>query len=854
MQNLHTEAWPRNGVLAPEYRVDQYGKGSQARISRKRYCGNARCIAEGHSCGEWLRFHAHRADDQAVSHPSPTIHILHPRTLEKLHPSITSLPTSTPGSVPTYALSGRLLAFATTEAPPRPGSDGLGTLVTAQSSNRRSSSSSLASRSASTRATPQSQGDILTSAVEIGGGVARGVWAGIKMGARAANKARAGRLAQSAPMESSGVLADDDDHSENSNPGSPTESLEALGESLNAAPGAGGGKWIKIVDLGFGSRRAAMAGSKTHSSAPTSELRVIAHFRLPPSRSLAPLPPDTDLSRRTSPPLTRSQPIAVLSFNNNGTQLLAAREDGKVQYIFEIHPAGLSSQRLGAAGEVWHLYELRRGTTVGRVCEVSWSKDGRWVGVGTGKGTIRKSSLFVFVGHVLITDVYPISPLGGPPSSQSHVSVKNVNPLELHPLSTIVTAAARLRPKRIEATEEGTTAHGPGVFTFADIRIHPLEKGVVCQDISIFRAHTLQMELGRLSVRSAPAPQPSPHKSPHDHSGTAPGSRIAQRRGSALTEMMRAKAHFGPATGTDLEVRRAIKMRWMIPMGSASDSLLSVSSARQPPRAIKTGTRYVDRTSSSSEKVTHLSLTRAEITTHCSNPRILPSTIYLSRQINFFAARPIDEYSPLSILDDEARTRRLIFRPEVEARSTSPLSESFDQPLSSAIESVFGSPSSAPIPGLPNGHPSSSASMWRNIPIRHVAAGLGEGVDRVRREYARAQHSRARRRASQAAHNALSFEDEVVFPSSMPSMAGDGDGEGDGESSPNSTALPATNTDSSGEGDEGWGDGWEAEYARAVEEDGAPEELVLGLMDEEEEERRKLVRPEPKVKAKGGWK
>lgn len=182
--------------------------------------------------------------------------------------------------------------------------------------------------------------------------------------------------------------------------------------------------------------------------------------------------------------------------------------------------------------------------------------------------------------------------------------------------------------------------------------------------------------------------------------------------------------------------------------------------------------------------------------------------------------------------------KRLVFRPEVEARPISPEARPFDEPLLSALHSMIESPSSSLIPGLPNGYPASP--RWKSIPIRQVAAGLGEGVDRVRREYVRAQHSRAKRRASHAPQIGLSFEDETVFAN----MALNDDGEA---SSPSSAMLPATNTESSADGsvpgemaeDDDWGEGWEAEYAKAVEDDGGPEELVLGLMDEEEEERRK---------------
>lgn len=52
-----------------------------------------------------------------------------------------------------------------------------------------------------------------------------------------------------------------------------------------------------------------------------------------------------------------------------------------------------------------------------------------------------------------------------------------------------------------------------------------------------------------------------------------------------------------------------------------------------------------------------------------------------------------------------------------------------------------------------------------------------------------------------------------------------------------------------------WAEGWEDEYRRAVEVEGEPDDLVLGLMDEEEEERRREMQKIVDVgKKKGGEK
>lgn len=338
-----------------------------------------------HCHRKYSMYHDVLTNDQATSLPSPSLHILHPLTLDPLRPPLSSLSLSADRSLPMYALSGRLLAFTVPSPPARPGASGLGSVITADSTSTLLSnvtSGSLTSPSTSRSGTDGSQGAILSSAVEIGGGVARGVWAGLKRGARAANQARNNRLARSAPADS-GTLADDEDGAEST----ATES-RSLGESsvledpVPSTSGTSGGEWIKIIDLGPRS---------TLEAGPVVDPQAIAHFRLPAARSVTPITADIEANR--SPHSHRApHEVSCLSFNTLGTQLLASPADGRVSHVFEIHPAGpgLTSSRSEVSGQVWHLYELRRGNTVGRVCDVSWSKDGRWVSIATGKGTIRE--------------------------------------------------------------------------------------------------------------------------------------------------------------------------------------------------------------------------------------------------------------------------------------------------------------------------------------------------------------------------------------------------------------------------------------------------------------------------------
>jgi hypothetical protein len=329
--------------------------------------------------------------------------MFHPYNLYPLYPPLSHLPTNTNTSLPVFALAGRLLAYVTTVPSARPGPEGLGNLVTAHSTQRpRPSSSSNEPSQAiqSLSLSDSTQGAILASAVEIGGGVARGVWAGIKMGAKAASQARNNRLARSAPTEVSGSLADIESEE---NADAESRSLEEEESNVNMgtdgrAEENTGGEWIKIVDLSPRARPAISSRKATHisdrsslSPSALSEPKVIAHFRSPPSHSHASTSTDMPKSRGRVAIRSHSRPVALLSFNPLGTQLLVAPNDGRTQHVFAIHPAGIESfSSQEACGEAWHLYELRRGNTAANVIQVNWGKDGRWVGIETGRGTIRE--------------------------------------------------------------------------------------------------------------------------------------------------------------------------------------------------------------------------------------------------------------------------------------------------------------------------------------------------------------------------------------------------------------------------------------------------------------------------------
>jgi WD40 repeat protein len=134
---------------------------------------------------------------------------------------------------------------------------------------------------------------------------------------------------------------------------------------------------------------------------------------------------------------SRSQPVVALHFSADGTSLAVIQRDGYVVKTFKIRPiasvvsSGIFSGSKMDNSEVemrkqWsdHLhqqtsnsvkmYTLRRGRTSAVVEGADWSKDGRWLAIGTRKRTVH---------------VFPVNPYGGKADIASHLEgrVRNVD-------------------------------------------------------------------------------------------------------------------------------------------------------------------------------------------------------------------------------------------------------------------------------------------------------------------------------------------------------------------------------------------------------------------------------------------
>lgn len=328
---------------------------------------------------------------QTISHPAPAIHFLDPVSFLPLFPPIMDAAPNALTQLPTVALSGRLLAYVTSPPAKVSNPNDMGSLVT--SSSLRASHSR--KQPCPTSQVESHQGALISSAVEIGGGVARGVWAGLKLGAKAASaatRARSDRLAQSAPDDTATFGRDQetkihgDAESRSLDDGSILD--EALPTNAANTKPIEKGEWIHVIDLfsRHPSSTCQVSPQGNATSKPTPSFTTIAHFRLPPS-SVVPI--DTSHSSQY-----HSLPVQHLSFSPSGTTLLAAPADGRSFHVLEFHPAPLKGNiSTGPQSQAWHLYELKRGHTIAKVRWTSWDRMGNWVGIGTDRGTIRESRI-----------------------------------------------------------------------------------------------------------------------------------------------------------------------------------------------------------------------------------------------------------------------------------------------------------------------------------------------------------------------------------------------------------------------------------------------------------------------------
>ena len=223
--------------------------------------------------------------------------------------------------------------------------------------------------------------------------------------------------------------------------------------------------------------------------------------------------------------VSKYQAVCDLVFSKDGVGLVISPKDGQDVRVFQVRPVpralresrsgirgkegggssgsgsgsghggGHSAAVSGGGGKVGtgkvrgegnvnsplHMYDLHRGRTSGVIQQVECAQDGRWVGVGTKKGTIH---------------VFAVNPYGGPPDERSHLEGRVVNMTQLvslyfcvgsfgiyllahrlsffffvmwiqQPLSTAVSPVTRIRALKQQSAEQRLSSTAAVTFTFA---------------------------------------------------------------------------------------------------------------------------------------------------------------------------------------------------------------------------------------------------------------------------------------------------------------------------------------------------------------------------------------------------
>ncbi|CAE7148824.1 unnamed protein product [Rhizoctonia solani] len=788
--------------------------------------------------------HAIQASDQFVvisTVAPPALHILNSVTFD--HLSTIAAPHV---ALPVFALSRRVLAYAS--APPPPSVSPTPTPSTASPS--------------------KVQADI-SMAIEGARKVGVGVWSGVKSllgetNTRANTRAPAYSPAMRSPTPMSPPLLGSprmysrsapSESSYSSGSPLPRVTLSATGEPR---PTASQGH-VTVVDL-----EPLLSGGQTR--------RIVQHHATP------------------------GQAVSVLAFSRVGNLLAVTGADGIFVRIFELRPKGrysvggphltkrdeLNELEERDTGSLWHWYDLQRGLTRRRVTNIVWSADSKWIAVVTVRGTLH---------------IFAINPYGGTPSGASHLlgsgRVANMSEPPRAPISLSPILRIHMSTTITTSDNQPQLKGVPVTATFGRPSKPDRESGA--QDIFVLNRATGELMLRQCVVRmqSASAIERSMQASmslPSALSNSVAGTGV-----SALSSMMRGGVGtvVGEKTGEDLVLggAEALGKTWGI-----------VRREKEWGEVRRTVERVAEEKRGKKAKSTHSEwLAQAEISTCTRSLKLLPGPIYLSHQFAFFRLCQ-DWEALLQQSHFNLPATKIIVRREVSARPIADsgsegafigsgtddmfaASSSLDATLASAIDGSLspGSASKAQqIPSFPNAYSGGKSINW-NDPVRRLSRlsdGLGHGLGSLKREIGKVRppSGPAERRSPKsppAVETApgikLEFDDDALFevdedlPSGHmqePVQGGlrplhEDDASRSAESGtgsvpstvPDMTMLtsPELAGDWSGEGDSFGGE--EEEYIHA-EGDRFEDDLVVGLMDEEEEERRVIMENAASMKKK----
>ncbi|KAF9652801.1 hypothetical protein BDM02DRAFT_2601811 [Thelephora ganbajun] len=687
---------------------------------------------------------------------------------------------STAKSLPVFALSGRLLAFASPHSSIDP-------------------SRGLDSHSAHTTGilrSPVTTSDVGQAALRVGGTVLSGVKA---LGGFALNVAK------------------------NKAFGDPTPSHSSIPQmtSVDGHSGSGISALFKpIQDI----RRQRTASPTEATEATTTMQSVLTVFPSLPGSSdstsryitiMDLLPLLTSTGRTPEPEVAtevvipRSQPISKLSFSNDGTRLAVSSKDGHIVRVYDIRPTSkvirqvLAGPRSGLdsgyaddlrslihaglhTGQVApvHVYDLQRGRTNAVIENISWNDDTRWLAIGSRKRTVH---------------VFPVNPYGGRPDDASHLEgrVKNATEFPLHP--------SEIKP----------------LVRLYEFRNPPANLPLVPISFTFIKSTESTMPISLLppatpygNLLSSTPPVASLHSSPGLHTKPLSPTRLQRPKNfqdvlcfdpmSGLLSLRRIWVD-RPVSDRTLQVANAIPTLGGTSISLPGTSLSLTSTSVSPPHQVEPATRRGS-SGSTSGKIQEYStglvgrdsvfatwnlrrgsdwpsvnqvvkdiadircnivgqpnnwLSEAELSTASRTRPLHTRSIYLHHQFSFYALGedyhalvrsyrfdfPVSKLEVRKVVQISAYTtgERGSFGGALPMDIRQP--SSFDEPLASAMSiqlGEFAAPSPKILPMLPNGVP--NPRLRDSIPIRSVATGftdgVSEGLGRLRREINRAKSPR----------------------------------------------------------------------------------------------------------------
>ncbi|OJA20381.1 hypothetical protein AZE42_06676 [Rhizopogon vesiculosus] len=754
-------------------------------------------------------------------------------SLSAIEHSINTNYTSHDHPVPIFALSHRILAYAS----PPPRADSHVGAVSQPRTHLRSPSSTLGISHA---AALKVGGTVLSGVKSLGGMAYSAATEYAKSRAGAGDQSRVALQGQSSVMSGVSNLFFSrsapaaSGHAEDTSAVVPPSSApfqDRQGQEETDSPALSSGYHITVLDL----------ASLLARDDPSDGVRVVSEFIA-----------------------FKHQPISALKFTQDGNSLVVSPRDGQVVRIFHIRPTPRVSPPVEFGREnALHMYNLRRGRTSAVVDGMEVSPDGRWVAVGTRKSTVH---------------IFAINPYGGKPDLRSHMENKVRNADEAQPLSVELSPLVRLRSVK-------SSVHGvrPGItFTFLPrdtllpTSIQPplaitsspstsssrsdvpsplrTRKAANFQDLLLFDPSDGVLSLRRVmleqrhrdaysySLANLPTSvsMPLPGNGNAGRLGTSPPNRVGvvSTKSSGLTQMMLEAA-------SELYGRDSMVATWQLRRHRDwSEVKYEMNlSARSPGRTPIAN-----------------ALAQAELSTCSRSSNLVPRLIYLAHQFSFYSLgedyHALIRRHQLDITGTKIEVRKEVeisaysagtgesfvegFSPRDMGRTAS----SFDEPMASAISADMSYPRSSRsiIPMLPNGAPGSSKprSFKTPIPIRamtsNIAEGVGEGFGRIRREINRVRSPQlvSRLEGGLSASVPLEFDeqDEELVYHDDDDVVDDSASRGEDATTDRSVETPPTDVDPCDEGTELW-HGWTEDDKLAVDEAEQFDDVV-GFLDEEQ--------------------